>query len=161
MQYVRLHHTRRPQSPKTACVAEPPPPPNQYSLKATRHPNRGRLSHFSACLKIFIKYLQQFYRIFTFIPHNGFFITVNECTFLFSGRLRNVRENPSNRFENSADSGICGGHRYCGLRHGFNCKTVSKIQSRRAAAAGTEFVGANGCRTERTPAAPRISGFDG
>ena len=41
-------------------------------------------SVFSGCLKIFIKYLQQFYRIFTFIPHNGFLITVNECTFLFS-----------------------------------------------------------------------------
>jgi len=84
---------------ETACLpAVHAPPPNQHSLKAARHPNRGRLSHFSGCLKIFIKYLQQFYRIFTFIPHNGFFITVNECTFLFSGRLRNVRENPSNRF---------------------------------------------------------------
>ena len=98
MQYVRLHHTRRPQSPKTACVAEPPPPPNQYSLKATRHPNRGRLSHFSACLKIFIKYLQQFYRIFTFIPHNGFLITVNECTLSIFRKIEKCQRKPIQPF---------------------------------------------------------------
>lgn len=65
---------------------------NVYFLKVKKEKRDWDTeSVFSGCLKIFIKYLQQFYRIFTFIPHNGFLITVNECTFLFSGRLRNVR----------------------------------------------------------------------
>ena len=46
---------------------------NVYFLKVKKEKRDWDTeSVFSGCLKIFIKYLQQFYLIFTFIPHNGF-----------------------------------------------------------------------------------------
>ncbi len=72
---------------------------NVYFLKAKKEKRDWDTeSVFSGCLKIFIKYLQQFYRIFTFIPHNGFLITVNECTLSTFRKIEKCQRKPIQPF---------------------------------------------------------------
>ena len=64
---------------------------NVYFLKVKKEKRDWDTeSVFSGCLKIFIKYLQQFYRIFTFIPHNGFLITASVGRILVSDKTFSI-----------------------------------------------------------------------